>query len=65
MFSGSSFSITTTGTIYVPNAQFRLTGPEHEGGQIVAKSINIGNSSLDITFSAATSARPKLPRLAR
>lgn len=64
VFNGTSFSLTTTGTIYVPNAKFQLTGHASiTGGQIVAKSIDTGNGVLDITFSAATSARPKLPRL--
>ncbi len=66
VFNGTSFSLTTTGTIYVPNATFRLTGHASvSGGQIVAKAIDTGNGVLDITFSAATSARPKLPRLSR
>lgn len=67
-FGGSSFNLFTTGTIYLPNAQFKLsvTGAgQIGGGQIVAKTLDLGNGTINITFNAGTSAQPVLPRLAK
>jgi Flp pilus assembly protein TadG len=67
-FGGSAFDMGTTGTIYLPNAKFHLsvTGSGTiGGGQIVAKTIDIGNGTVSITFNAGTSAQPLLPRLAK
>ena len=66
VFNGTAFSLTSTGTIYVPNAKFQITGQAQiNGGQIVAKTVDTQNGQVTINFSAATSAQPKLPRLAR
>lgn len=67
-FGGSSFNLYTTGTIYLPNAQFKLsvTGAgQIGGGQIVAKTLDLGNGTINVTFNAGTSAQPVLPRLAK
>ncbi len=65
-FGVTSFSLTTTGTIYLPNAAFTANGsPTIAGGQVVAKSLNLGNATLNITFNPGTSAQPVLPRLAK
>ncbi len=66
VFNGSAFKLSSSGTIYVPNAKFQITGQAQiNGGQIVAKTVDTQNGQVNITFSAATSAQPKLPRLAR
>ena len=68
VFGGASFDLVTTGTIYLPNAKFKLstTGSGSiGGGQVVAKTIDLGNGTVDITFNAGTSAQPTLPRLAK
>ena len=65
-FGGTSFDLTVTGTIYLPNAAFTANGSSHiAGGQIVAKTLDLGNSTVDITFNSGTSAQPVLPRLAK
>lgn len=65
-FGGTSFSLTATGTIYLPNASFTADGqPTIAGGQIVAKTVNLGNAQLNISFTPGTSAQPVLPRLAK
>lgn len=66
LLAGSAAEMDVTGTIYLPNAQFRLTGhAEVQGGQIVAKTVDLGNGEVDLNFTASTSARPVLPRLAK
>ncbi|HEV2250124.1 MAG TPA: pilus assembly protein TadG-related protein [Candidatus Limnocylindria bacterium] len=54
------------GTIYMANGTISLNGNPAtiSGGQIVAKTINVQNGNLNITFSSASTASPKLPRLA-
>lgn len=65
-FGGTSFSLDATGTIYVPNAQFIADGhPSINGGQIVAKTIDLQNARLNIDYTPNTSAQPVLPRLAK
>lgn len=65
-WGGTSFALTSTGTIYLPNAAFTANGqPTIAGGQIVAKTVNLGNATMDITFNPGTSAQPVLPRLAK
>jgi len=65
-FGGTSFLLNATGTIYLPNADFSANGqPTIDGGQIVAKTVNLGNATINITFNPGTSAQPKLPRLAK
>jgi len=66
VFNGTAFSLTSTGTIYVPNAKFQITGQATiTGGQIVAKTVDTQNGQVTINFTAGDSAQPKLPRLAR
>lgn len=65
-FGGTSFQLTTTGTIYLPGAAFAANGqPTISGGQVVAKTMDLGNATINITFNAGTSAQPILPRLAK
>lgn len=65
-FGGTSFSLTATGTLYLPNARFVADGhPTINGGQLVAKTIDLQNSVLNINYNANTSARPILPRLSK
>jgi hypothetical protein len=67
-FGGASFDLGTTGTIYLPNAKFKLsvTGSGTiAGGQIVAKTVDLGNGTVTVTFNAGTSAQPLLPRLSK
>ena len=66
VLSGSAAEMDVQGTIYLPNADFQLNGhAEVQGGQIVAKHIDLGNGQVGLDFSAANSARPVLPRLAK
>jgi hypothetical protein len=65
-FGGTSFQLSATGTIYLPNAKFVADGhPSITGGQIVAKTIDLQNAILDINYSPNTSAQPILPRLTK
>ena len=65
-FGGTSFQLASTGTIYLPNAAFTANGqPTINGGQIVAKTIDLQNATLNITYTPNTSAQPVLPRLAK
>jgi len=65
-FGGTSFELGATGTIYLPNAKFYADGhPTINGGQIVAKQIDLQNAILNIDYSPNTSAQPVLPRLAK
>ncbi|HEV2010035.1 MAG TPA: pilus assembly protein TadG-related protein [Candidatus Limnocylindria bacterium] len=54
------------GTIYMPNGAINLNGNTAtiNGGQLIAKTINIQNGNINITYSSSTTATPKLPRLA-
>ena len=66
VFGGTAFSLTATGTIYLPNAAFSANGhPTINGGQIVAKTIDLQNSILNINYTPNTSAQPILPRLTK
>jgi hypothetical protein len=66
VFGGTAFTLNATGTIYLPNAQFSANGhPTIDGGQIVAKTIDLQNSILNINYNPNTSARPILPRLTK
>jgi hypothetical protein len=67
-FGGASFDLNTSGSIYLPNAKFHLTTTGSGvigGGQIVAKTIDLGNGTVNINFTPSTSAQPVLPRLAQ
>jgi hypothetical protein len=63
----SAFAFNVSGTLYVPNAAFTVSGgqPTINGGQIVAKTISLGAASVTVNFNATTSAQPTLPRLAQ
>lgn len=66
VFGGTSFLLQATGTIYLPNAQFTANGqPTINGGQIVAKTIDLQNSTLNLNYTPGTSAQPILPRLTK
>lgn len=66
VFGGTAFMLQATGTIYLPNALFSANGhPTINGGQIVAKTIDLQNSILNIDYNPNTSARPILPRLTK
>jgi Putative Flp pilus-assembly TadE/G-like len=66
VFGGTAFTLNATGTIYLPNALFSANGhPTIDGGQIVAKTIDLQNSILNINYNPNTSARPILPRLTK
>lgn len=58
-------SLSASGTIYLPNAPFVLNGNNATltGSQLIAKTINAQNGSISISFSAASTAQPVLPRL--
>lgn len=66
LLDGSSSRIDVTGTIYLPNAKFQLAGLSRvAGGQIIAKTVDLGTGRVELNFSATTSAQPVLPRLAK
>ena len=58
--------ISTGGTIYLPSAAMSFNGnvTSITAGQIIAKTMDLQNANLDITFTAGTTASPVLPRLA-
>ena len=58
--------ISTGGTIYLPSAAMSFNGnvTSITAGQIIAKTMDLQNANLDITFTAGTTASPILPRLA-
>ncbi len=58
-------TLNATGTIYLPNAAITLNGNNATltGSQIVAKTVNVGSGTVTISFDAATTAQPTLPRL--
>jgi hypothetical protein len=57
--------LSASGTIYLPNAAFRMDGNNATltGSQLVAKTVNIQNGDISITFNSGTTAQPVLPRL--
>ncbi len=61
-----SQTLDATGTLYLPNGTIDLNGNPATvvGGQLIAKQINVQNGNLTITYTAATTATPRLPRLA-
>ena len=63
----TSFDLNVTGTIYVPNAAFSISGghPTIDAGQLVAKTIDLGAATVSINFTPSTAAQPKLPRLSQ
>ncbi len=63
----TAFEFDVGGTIYLPNAAFTISGghPAIQGGQIVAKTVDLGAADVTINFSSGNSAQPILPRLAK
>jgi putative Flp pilus-assembly TadE/G-like protein len=61
-----SGSLDAGGTIYLPNGAIRLDGNNAtiDGGQLIAKTIDLQNGDLNIIYTAGTTATPILPRLA-
>ena len=59
-------SLDAGGTIYFPNGFIQLDGNNAtiDGGQLIAKTIDLQNGNLNIIYSAGTTATPILPRLA-
>jgi len=59
-------SLDAGGTIYLPNGAIQLDGNNAtiDGGQLIAKTIDLQNGDLNINYSAGTTATPILPRLA-
>jgi hypothetical protein len=59
-------SLDAGGTIYLPNGTIQLDGNNAtiDGGQLIAKTIDLQNGDLNIIYSAGTTATPILPRLA-
>jgi hypothetical protein len=57
---------TGSGTIYVPGAAFEFDGQNATltGSQLVANTVDIQTGNISITFDAASTAQPILPRLA-
>ncbi|HEX9495097.1 MAG TPA: Tad domain-containing protein [Candidatus Limnocylindria bacterium] len=55
------------GTIYIPNALLKMEGNPStiDGGQFVAKTLQIQNGNLNINYSAGVTAQPIQPRLSR
>jgi Flp pilus assembly protein TadG len=60
-----SGTLNATGTIYLPNAKFVMDGTTATltGSQLVAKTVDIQNGNVTITFNSGTTAQPILPRL--
>jgi hypothetical protein len=57
--------LSASGTIYLPTAAFRMDGNNATltGSQLVAKTVNIQNGDISISFNSGTTAQPVLPRL--
>jgi len=62
---GGNQDLDAGGTVYIPNATLHLNGNPAtiNGGQLIAKRLDIQNGNLNITYSAGTAAQPILPRL--
>ena len=63
---GGEQTLDASGTIYVPNAALIMEGNPStiDGGQFVAKTLNIQNGNMNINYSAGNTAQPVTPRLA-
>jgi Flp pilus assembly protein TadG len=63
---GGNQTLDAAGTIYVPNACIHLNGNPAtiDGGQLIAKCLDIQNGNLNINYSANNAAQPRIPRLA-
>lgn len=58
-------NFTASGTVYVPRASFTFNGNNATltGSQLVAKTVNVQNGNVTISFDPTTTAQPILPRL--
>ncbi len=63
---GGNQTLDAGGTIYVPNAALNMQGNPStiDGGQFVAKTLNVQNGNLNINYSGGNTAQPIQPRLA-
>ena len=63
---GGNQTLDAGGTIYVPNAALNMQGNPStiDGGQFIAKTLNVQNGNLNITYNAGNTAQPIQPRLA-
>jgi len=63
---GSANAVDAGGTFYLPSAVIHMNGNPATitGGQMIAKSLDIQNGNLNITYSTANTAQPVIPRLA-
>jgi Flp pilus assembly protein TadG len=62
---GGNQDLDAGGTIYIPNAAIHLNGNPAtiDGGQLIAKRLDIQNGNLNITYGSGNAAQPILPRL--
>ena len=62
---GGNQTLDAGGTIYIPNAALIMEGNPSTiaGGQFIAKTLNVQNGNLNITYSAGNTAQPITPRL--
>jgi Flp pilus assembly protein TadG len=63
---GGNQTLDAAGTIYIPNAALIMEGNPStiDGGQFVAKVLEIQNGNLNINYAAGNTAQPVTPRLA-
>ena len=64
---GGNQTLDAGGTIYIPNAALNMQGNPStiDGGQFVAKTLNVQNGNLNINYTAGNTAQPFQPRLSR
>ena len=62
---GGNQTLDAGGTIYIPNAALNMQGNPStiDGGQFVAKTLNVQNGNLNIDYSAGNTAQPINPHL--
>ena len=55
-----------TGSVYVPSGKVQFDGNPStlNGSQLIAKNVDVQNGNITINYNAATTAQPRLPRLA-
>jgi hypothetical protein len=63
---GGNQTLDAGGTIYVPNAALIMEGNPStiDGGQFIAKTLNIQNGNMNINYTSGNTAQPIQPRLA-
>jgi hypothetical protein len=62
---GGNGAFNGTGSVYLPNAEFRFEGNPStlNGSQLIAQRVNIQNGNISINYNPNTTAQPILPRL--